>query len=103
MVMMKVIKICLRCTTMINWTTWNLYPLLICSTTQMNLVCFAGNLGETRSYGSEVASVQVGYMLNVTGLKRRIILCVTFAQRSKKEAETVTIFSWHMTYFFIFP
>jgi hypothetical protein len=45
----------------------------------MNLVCFAGNLGETRSYGSHVASVQVGYMLNVALQKRRIILCVTFA------------------------
>jgi hypothetical protein len=48
MVMMKVMKICLRCTTMMNWTTWNLDPLLICSTTQMNLVCFAGNLGEKK-------------------------------------------------------
>jgi hypothetical protein len=48
MVMMMVIKICLRCTTMMNWTTWNLDPLHICSTTQMNIVCFAGKLGETK-------------------------------------------------------
>jgi hypothetical protein len=79
MAMKKIMKICLRCTTMMNWMTWNLDPLLICSTTQMQLVCFAGNLGETRSYGSDVASVQVEDMLNVARLKRRIILCVTFA------------------------
>jgi hypothetical protein len=65
MVMTKVMKICLRCMAMMNWTTWNLDPLLICSTTQMNLVCFSGNLGETKSYGSDAASVQVGYMLTV--------------------------------------
>jgi hypothetical protein len=47
MVMMKVMKICLRCTTM-NWTTWNWDVLLICLTTQMNLVRFAGNFGETK-------------------------------------------------------
>jgi hypothetical protein len=81
MMMMKVMIICLRCGTMMNWTTWNLDQLLICSTTQMQLVCFAGNLGETRSYGSDVASVQVGYMLNVARLKRRIILCDFFLKK----------------------
>jgi hypothetical protein len=29
--------------------------------------------------GSDVASVQIGYMLNVARLKRQIILCMTFA------------------------
>jgi hypothetical protein len=83
---MKVMKICLRCATMMKWTTWNLDPLLICSTTQMKLVCFAENLGETRSYGSDVASVLVWYMLNVAQLKRRIILCVTYVKEVKKRS-----------------
>jgi hypothetical protein len=79
MVKMKVVTICLRYTTVMNWTTWNLDPLLICSTTQINLVCFAGNSGETKEFGSDVASAQVGCMLNVARLKRRTILCVNFA------------------------
>jgi hypothetical protein len=55
MVMMKVMKICIRCTTMMNWTTWSLDPILICSTTQKQLVCFAGNLGGTKELWSDVA------------------------------------------------
>jgi hypothetical protein len=36
--------------------------------------------------GSDVSSsVQVGYMLNLAQLKRRIIFCVTFALKSKKK------------------
>jgi hypothetical protein len=37
--------------------------------------------------GLDVASVQVGYMLNLAQLKRRIIFCVTFALKSKKKEE----------------
>jgi hypothetical protein len=49
-----------------------------------------------------VAFVQVGYMLNVARLKRRIILCVTFAERSKIRSRNSDNFLMAYDIFFIF-